>query len=608
MHGQCTGPDFTTNDTIGCIPHKVTAINLSGCFPRYDFGFGIDYPDTHTYVTPGIYSVVQIVGIGEIITSDPIKIRAVSDNKPKFTINYCKDQIIKLTFSEENLYDNYIINYGDGSPNDTINANEIPEKQYLTDDEKTISVTGGYNYAPCQNTATQLVYPQENLSLPRIDTIRTTNSSTDEGSIAIKLNAASFFGYQIYLSSDGEAFDLIDSVNVATGDTTVTINQLNTLENNYCFYFTTYDFCGNTKTSDTLCSISLSAQAENNQNNINWIAYPQESNITDYTLIKNKNTFTINKSDTSFTDTTIICANNYCYTVYTSTNSFPNTIIFSNTSCVESISTDTPLPIQDFQSSVVDSQAVALSWESPFPYYVFATTLQHSTSTTNFSNLANTSNYDSTYLHTTAVNSPMCYVIDYTDACGNPSDENLSDSTCTVFLQAQKLQDTEYQLSWTDYLGFDAKTYSVQYLDEKGSVVLEKPITEGRSFLDSSPLETFQKLRYRIKVTSNDNQLSYSNIVAFELKSRIFIPNAFSPDGDGLNDYFKPDIRFIKSYTLSVFDRWGELIFYEQNSQNGWDGNFKGSKVPTGTYVFLLEGLDFYGNIINKKGTVTVYY
>ena len=128
------------------------------------------------------------------------------------------------------------------------------------------------------------------------------------------------------------------------------------------------------------------------------------------------------------------------------------------------------------------------------------------------------------------------------------------------------------------------------------------------SFLDNSPLETFQKLRYRIKVTSNNNQISYSNIVSFELKSRIFIPNAFSPDGDGVNDYFKPDTRFIKSYTLSVFDRWGELIFYEQNSQNGWDGTYKGSKVSTGTYVFLLEGLDFYGNTINKKGTVTVYY
>ncbi len=576
--------------------------------PRYNFGFGRDTISTHTYTTPGIYYVFQEVGIGEIISSDTIKIRAVSNNQPIFKINYCKDRIVKITFSEENLYDRYVINYGDGSPNDTINSNEVHEKQYLSDTEKTITVKGIYNFAPCTGTATQSVFPQQNLSLPRVDTVKTTNLSTEEGSIQIKLNAPSYFGYQIYLSSDDVTYDLVDSVNVATGDTTITFTQLNTLENSYCFYFTTYDFCGNTKTSDTLCSMSLLAQAENNQNLINWNAYPHENKITDYTLLKNKNLLTINKSDTSFIDTTVICANNYCYTVSTAINSTSNTLIISNTKCVESISTDTPLPIEDFQSSVLDSQSVALNWKSPLPDYVFATTIQHSTDRNSFTPLANTSNFDSTYIHNSAVKAPMCYVIDYTDVCGNKSNENLSDSTCTVFLHVNKLQDTEYQLSWTPYLGFDSKTYTIQYLDEKGNIVLEKPNTAGLSYLDNAPLETFQKLRYRIKVTSSDNQTSYSNIVEFELKSRIFIPNAFSPDGDGLNDYFTPDTRFIKSYTLSVFDRWGELIFYEQNSQNGWDGTYKGATVKTDTYVFLLEGIDFYGNTINKKGTVTVYY
>ena len=609
MHGQCTGPAFTTNDTVGCVPHTVKAINLSGCVPRYNFGFGRDTISSHTYTTPGIYYVFQEVGIGEIISSDTIKIRAVSDNKPIFKINYCKDRLIKLIFSEENLYDKYIINYGDGSPEDTINSNEVPEKQYLNDSEKTITVKGSYNFAPCKSTTTTTVFPQQNLSLPRVDTVRTTNLSKEEGSIQIKLNAPSYFGYQIYLSSDEVTYNLVDSVNVATGDTTITLTQLNTLENSYCFYFTTYDFCGNTKTSDTLCSISLLAQAENNQNNINWNTYPHENKITNYTLLKNKNLFTINKSDTSFTDTTVICANNYCYTIYTNANTTSNTLIFSNTNCVESISTDTPLPIEDFQSSVLDSQSVVLNWKSPLPDYVFATTIQHSTNGNSFTNLATTSNFDSTYVHnSTFVNSPMCYIIDYTDVCGNKSNDNQSDSTCTVFLQVKKLQDTQYQLSWTDYLGYGSKTYTIQYLDKNGNAVTEIPVSEGLSYLDNSPLETFQKLRYRIKVTSNNNQISYSNIVAFELKSRIFIPNAFSPDGDGLNDFFKPDTRFIESYTLSVFDRWGELIFYEQNSQNGWDGSYNGSTAASGTYVFLLEGVDFYGNTINKKGTVTVYY
>lgn len=608
VSGQCTGPAFTTNDTIGCVPHKVKAINLSECAPRYNFGFGRDTVSSHIYTTPGIYYVYQEVGTGQVYQSDTIKIRAVSNNAPKFKINYCKDRIVKLTFSEDNLYDKYVIDYGDGSPLDTISSNEIPEKQYATDDQKTMTVRGIYNYALCSGTTNKSVFPQNNLSLPRVDTITTTNLSNDKGRIQLKLNASSFFGYQVYLSSNNLIYDLIDTVNVTTGDTIITINQLNTLENSYCVFFTTYDFCGNTKTSDTLCSLSLLARPENNQNIINWSAYPKINKITDYTLLKNDTSFTFNKNDTSFTDTTVICANNYCYTAQVSPNSASNTVIISNTNCVESVSTDTPLPIQNFQSSVSDSQTVALNWMSPFPYLVFSTTIQHATQPSNFSYLANTTNFDTSYSHTSTISSPMCYLIDYTDACNNNSDKTLSDTTCTVFLQATKLQDTEYQLSWTDYLGFNSKTYSIQYLDKNDNVALEKPVTSGLSFLDNAPLETFQKLRYRIKVTSNQNQISYSNTVAFELKSRIFIPNAFSPDGDDLNDYFKPDTRFIKSYTLSIFNRWGELIFYEQDSQNGWNGFYKGSKAPTGTYVFLLEGVDFYDNIINKKGTVTVYY
>ena len=66
-------------------------------------------------------------------------------------------------------------------------------------------------------------------------------------------------------------------------------------------------------------------------------------------------------------------------TPYTPLQTRSNTLIISNTNCVESISTDTPLPIQDFQSSVLDSQSVVLSWKSPLPYYVFATTIQHAT-------------------------------------------------------------------------------------------------------------------------------------------------------------------------------------------------------------------------------------
>ncbi len=73
-------------------------------------------------------------------------------------------------------------------------------------------------------------------------------------------------------------------------------------------------------------------------------------------------------------------------------------------------------------------------------------------------------------------------------------------------------------------------------------------------------------------------------------ESYLWIPNAFTPDGDGINDYFEfkgaPE-----PVTLYIFDRWGQQVFYSNNYQNNWDGTFKGAYLPTGVYTYLIEYL-----------------
>ncbi|HEY9115973.1 MAG TPA: gliding motility-associated C-terminal domain-containing protein, partial [Bacteroidales bacterium] len=69
-----------------------------------------------------------------------------------------------------------------------------------------------------------------------------------------------------------------------------------------------------------------------------------------------------------------------------------------------------------------------------------------------------------------------------------------------------------------------------------------------------------------------------------------FLPNAFSPDGDGLNDEFKPVEKydFVKTYQLSIFNRWGQLIFETSNISHGWDGTYQGKSVEQGSYVYKI--------------------
>jgi len=85
----------------------------------------------------------------------------------------------------------------------------------------------------------------------------------------------------------------------------------------------------------------------------------------------------------------------------------------------------------------------------------------------------------------------------------------------------------------------------------------------------------------------------------------LFMPNAFSPNGDGINDYFKP-IGVGADYVelFAIYNRWGQQVYYTNKYGEGWDGNRNGKPEPVGSYVWILKGKDYTGRKIEKKGTV----
>jgi gliding motility-associated-like protein len=86
----------------------------------------------------------------------------------------------------------------------------------------------------------------------------------------------------------------------------------------------------------------------------------------------------------------------------------------------------------------------------------------------------------------------------------------------------------------------------------------------------------------------------------------IFIPNTFTPNGDGLND-----VLYVRTMTLSslkffrVFDEWGQMVFETNNLQQGWDGNVNSKQAATSVYVYELEGTCQNGYDVRKTGNVT---
>jgi gliding motility-associated-like protein len=84
-----------------------------------------------------------------------------------------------------------------------------------------------------------------------------------------------------------------------------------------------------------------------------------------------------------------------------------------------------------------------------------------------------------------------------------------------------------------------------------------------------------------------------------------FFPDIFTPNGDGINDAFKPQGNNILEFGLDIFDRWGSLIYTTNDITLLWDGTFKGSLVPIGDYTYTAN---FLTKNYNKIGTVCVIY
>jgi gliding motility-associated-like protein len=93
---------------------------------------------------------------------------------------------------------------------------------------------------------------------------------------------------------------------------------------------------------------------------------------------------------------------------------------------------------------------------------------------------------------------------------------------------------------------------------------------------------------------------------------QVFIPNSFTPNGDGHNDVFYPRGKGLSIITtFKIFDRWGELLFERNNIQTddasvGWDGTFRGVVLSPDVYVYVVEAICETGEPINWKGDIMI--
>jgi len=113
---------------------------------------------------------------------------------------------------------------------------------------------------------------------------------------------------------------------------------------------------------------------------------------------------------------------------------------------------------------------------------------------------------------------------------------------------------------------------------------------------------------YRIAAikTNNPDIVSVSNEIKLYLPMKIYLPTAFTPNGDGLNDTFGAVGEGIEAYQLRIYNRWGEIIFQAKSIKEKWSGLQNGKPVPQGEYSYELLAYGKEFGEIHTSGSVMV--
>lgn len=92
----------------------------------------------------------------------------------------------------------------------------------------------------------------------------------------------------------------------------------------------------------------------------------------------------------------------------------------------------------------------------------------------------------------------------------------------------------------------------------------------------------------------NEHGCDSTHTIVTEIKPNIYVPNAFSPNGDSVNDVFRIYANDLREVEYSIYNRWGSRVFYTQHIDRGWDGTLNGDNASEGVYV--VEGVIYFSN------------
>ncbi len=625
-----------------------------------------------SYSTPGRYVIYQYDNT-PTGTTDPFHhacqvIEIIKATVPDVQFNTCSggQVITKFLSTANNKYDNYNIKYilAPGfQPSDT--TGKIATYPF---DFKNIANLGGYSSAKievkgltktggCPAPASPLQTISLNTAVVNKPSFNAIVGTTLKGEFKLAITADIGIKRNVYMRDPTDPSQ--NNFNYTAPFKNYTSSAASGLDSNsvqvpdgskvYCFQTEAIDgscassFVSNPALrSNELCTTLIDVKAENNKNVITWsqalggglinanfINYVLERYRPDGTFDKVL-TSTPNASNITFTDGGVICGQEYVYKV---TTRYPLKSV-SQSFKVKATSSDTPPAISRVFATISNTgtnvrvqgqfnvAAVPVNIKpNAYKYY-------RSESLGGTYTLLKSGNSFIDDITADIDKKSYCYYMTWTNLCNNESDP--SDKVCTVHLKSDGST-----LRWTpeSSLSVGTDSYLVQNVNPttKTNIKVLKDNLIGAQTFDTKALgeEEGQELFIQIESrpvgwnTTDPNVLpsTLSNIIRVFRPSFSMTPQIFTPNGDGNNDKFLVRGKFVKKLKMTIYDRWGNVVYYEdtdnfpleknQTDSNvvGWNGIMNnGNRAIEGSYAYKIEIEDTIGQVTTKEGALLLAY
>lgn len=647
--------DFTNNSAVARIlnPQAPSGATVSGGNYIFNLRDGRNIAGNYstrldtTVTTPGIYWIMQAVNEGGQVFVSCKSFEIIKTEQPDVTVSSCGTNSMTVNFlntDKNKTHGGYRIVWGDGGQDfiPSITAASFPFSKshpYATPPTSKPQIvaiytrgTGG-SIEACRSTPYPFEFETNNK--PRINELEGLTGGTSNKITMVEGTDGKEYTLE-QKPKTGNWADTGKKITRNNGEAfkTETITGLNAA-NEYCFRLKTIDGCGNAIYSSVegVCTIIPKATVISSKEvKLDWTS--PDPAVTRYSIgykesptgLNPNNAAPVTPTATTYTFDALDCKKQYDFqvTAYLGSTPADRVLIKSPTILVNPATT----PLLNAKTiatvSVQNENLIKFNIFEPdgleknYIYY------RSEGGPSNFVKIKESSQNFYEDQNVEPSKQQYCYKVEYQDECDNVSQQ--SPSFCSVFLTSTRPN----TLNWTQFVIPAPNTFPVLYyveaIDESGFPIqadatpdntlgvkaqidrlLDAPNAQGKAYFRINAVQ-------KVEITEKDGTkydfpfTVFSNIYTFITPAQLYIPTAFSPNGDDKNDTFAAKGRYIVEFNLEVYDRWGNVIFESKDLDTGWNGTASDgtTPAPAGNYGFKVFGLDPAGQKFEKVGSVTL--